>query len=133
MTKSELIQTLAEKANVEKAIVRDLLVAIQEEVIEAVKPRGTGEFTLPGIMKIGTKHIPASKGGKKIISPFTGEPMITKDKPARTRVKARLLSPIKKAANPHLVRERPARGTEKRGTVRRPARVERPRRASNEW
>jgi hypothetical protein len=45
---------------------------------------------------------PAVKGGKKAVSPFTGEEYITKDRPATVRVKSRALARLAKVARGEL-------------------------------
>jgi nucleoid DNA-binding protein len=57
-----------------------------------MKTNLTGQFTLPGLMKIEVKKKPATKG-RKGINPFTGEEMVFKAKPAHGAFK---IKPLKK-------------------------------------
>jgi nucleoid DNA-binding protein len=59
-----------------------------------IKKRATGQFTLPGLMKIEVKRKPATKA-RKGINPFTGEETMFKAKPARNVVKVRPLKKMK--------------------------------------
>ena len=54
----------------------------------------TGQFILPGLMKIEVKRKPATKA-RKGINPFTGEETMFKAKPARNVVKVRPLKKLK--------------------------------------
>ena len=63
-------------------------------------PRGVGEFTLPGILKVNLRKVPARKAGTLVRNPATGEMMKAAAKPASVRVKIRALSKLKKAASP---------------------------------
>lgn len=98
MNKSELMLHLAETSGTEVHVrdVRKIYDALVDTIAGSI--RGAGEFNLHGIAKFITKKIPAQKGGKKFISPFTGEESITKPKPARIRARARILSNVKKRA-----------------------------------
>lgn len=101
LNRTQLMDLLSEKANVERVIVRDILKALADVALASLSPRGSGDFTLPGVVKLGVRKIPARKGGKTVNNPFKpGETMITKDRPALNRVKARVLAGIKEAANP---------------------------------
>ena len=63
-------------------------------------PRGVGEFTLPGILKVNLRKVPARKAGPLVRNPATGEMVKGAAKPASVRVKIRALSKLKKAAAP---------------------------------
>jgi hypothetical protein len=63
-----------------------------------VHPNGSGEFQLPGILKIALRKVPARKAGTMIRNPATGEMMKAAAKPASVRVKIRALSKLKAAA-----------------------------------
>jgi len=41
----------------------------------SVHPRGVGEFTLPGLLKVSLRKVPARKAGTLIRNPATGEMM----------------------------------------------------------
>ena len=98
LTKSELARWISEGTEVELRDVKKVLADLEQIMLGSLVRKGLGEFTLPGLLKIVTKHIPAKKGGKKAISPFTGEEYITKAKPATVRVKVRALAKLKNSA-----------------------------------
>lgn len=98
MTKTEMFAMLAEQSGVEVRDVKKVYGALVDAIAGSLSPRGVGSFNLYGIAKLIGKKIPAQKGGQKRISPFTGEEIITKPKPARWRIKARVLANIKKLA-----------------------------------
>lgn len=80
-----------------KSIVKHLLQEQEALMLGSVHPKGSGEFTIPGLMKIFTKKMPARKP-REMKSPLTGEMIMTKAKPASVRVKARILRKMKQAA-----------------------------------
>lgn len=97
-TKSGLIQAIADDTGLENKQVKAVFASLEAKMFASVHPKGLGEFTLPGILKVVTKKIAAVKGGKKAINPFTKEPMITKAKAATIRTKVRPLTKLKNAA-----------------------------------
>ncbi len=97
-TKAQLAQYISEGTEVALKDVKAVLADLEVVMMGSIAPRGLGEFTLPGMLKVVTKKIPAQKGGQKKTNPFTGEPMITKAKPATVRVKVRPLTKLKQAA-----------------------------------
>lgn len=96
MTKTQLLEHLSEQSGVDKKEVKKVMGALEETMIASVRKRGLGEFMLPGLFKIVTKRIPAKKGGEKKMS--FGREIITKAKPATTRVKIRPMKKVKDAA-----------------------------------
>jgi nucleoid DNA-binding protein len=96
-TKAGLATYLAEASGVEPKAVKAVLAALEATVLGAVNKKGAGEFTLPGLLKIGVQQIPAKKKrfGK---DPFTGEDRWFDPKPATVRIKARALKKLKDAA-----------------------------------
>jgi hypothetical protein len=64
-----------------------------------IRKNGCGEFTLPGLLKIKTRKIPARKAKKNVPNPFRpGEFMDVAAKPATTRVKILPLKKVKDMA-----------------------------------
>lgn len=98
MTKTQLMEHLAEQSGVDKKDVKKVMESLEQTMIASIRKKGLGEFMFPGMFKIVTKHIPAKKGGEKKIS--FGREIITKAKPATTKVKIR---PMKKAKDAALV------------------------------
>jgi nucleoid DNA-binding protein len=99
-TKSELINYLAEETEMEPKAVKKVMASLEETVLRSLHHKGVGEFTIPGLVKLITRKVPARKAGALVRNPATGEMMKGKAKPASVRVKARTLSKVKKAALP---------------------------------
>lgn len=92
-TKSQLYRTLCERT----ALNRTQVSAVFDElgnIIAGHLKGGPQKFTLPGVLKMSVKRIPARKA-RKGINPFTGEPTIFKAKPASKRVKVIPLKALK--------------------------------------
>ena len=96
-TKTGLAAYLAAVTEVEPKSVKAVLAALETTILGAVHKKGAGEFTLPGILKIGVQQVPAKKKrfGK---DPFSGEERWFPPKPASVRIKARALKKLKDAA-----------------------------------
>jgi DNA-binding protein HU-beta len=91
MSKSELIQKIAEKHAVTRKDVKDVFESLAEIGYKELKK--SGAFVVPGFAKFVVIKKPATKA-RKGINPFTKEPTVFKAKPARKIIKAR---PVKAA------------------------------------
>ena len=91
MTKTELIQTIADNLDMTKTDVKAVLESLATVGYKEMKKNG--EFMLPGFAKFVVVKKPATKA-RKGINPFTKEPTVFKAKPARKTIKAR---PVKAA------------------------------------
>lgn len=100
LNRSQLMEHLAAETELSKRDVLKVYNALINTALGSIMPRGVGEFTFPGFQKLVTKKVPASKGGKLVKSPFSGEMVKTKPKAATVRVRARLLTRTKQAALP---------------------------------
>ena len=98
LTKSALIGKLAEENDVPRKVAAGIYESLLNTMFGSVCPRGVGEFTLPGALKITLRKVPARKAGTLVRNPATGEMMKAKAKPASMRVKVRALSKLKEAA-----------------------------------
>ncbi len=98
LTKSQLVKMIAEQNDLPNKTVAGVLASLEAIVMGSVHPRGIGEFTLPGIMKVTLRKVPARKAGTLIRNPATGEMMKAEAKPASVRVKVRALAKLKGAA-----------------------------------
>ena len=98
LTKSGLINLIAEENGVTRDVARGVLTTIENAMMGSIHPRGVGEFTLPGVLKISLRKVPARKAGTLIRNPSTGEMVPGAAKPASVRVKIRPLSKLKAAA-----------------------------------
>ena len=97
LTKSALVNLIADKNGVTRDVARGVLATIEEVMTGSIHPRGVGEFTLPGLLKISLRKVPARKAGTMIRNPSTGEMVPGAAKPASVRVKIRALSKLKAA------------------------------------
>jgi nucleoid DNA-binding protein len=94
MTKAAMLEEIASKADLTKKQVAAVFDELGVVIERHIKKGSTGQFTLPGLMKIEVRKKPATKA-RKGISPFTGEEMMFKAKPARKVVKIRPLKRLK--------------------------------------
>ena len=95
--KSTLIAHLATQSGVEPKAVKAVLAALEGAIVASVHKKGSGEFTLPGLLKIGVLQVPAKK--KRFCKdPFTGEERWFDPKPASVKIKTRALKKLKDAA-----------------------------------
>ena len=86
-TKTEIINNIAEAADLSKKQVSTVFEALAVEIQKAIGKRGSpGQFTVPGLCKITVQRKPATKE-RKGINPFTKEENIFKAKPASNAVK----------------------------------------------
>ena len=98
LTKSALLNLMSERHQLSRKQANEVLGTIESVIMGSVHPKGAGEFTLPGVMKVTLRKVPARKAGTLIRNPATGEMIKAAAKPATVRVKIRPLSKLKKAA-----------------------------------
>ncbi|HCM83923.1 MAG TPA: HU family DNA-binding protein [Alphaproteobacteria bacterium] len=98
LTKSAIISMIAEQNEVSRKTATGMFETLASVMLGSVHPKGSGEFTLPGLLKVTLRKVPARKEGTLIRNPATGEMMKAAAKPASVRVKVRALSKLKKAA-----------------------------------
>ncbi len=98
LTKSALINLIAEQNDIPRKTAVGVFATLENVLLGSVHPRGIGEFTLPGLLKVSLRKVPARKAGTLIRNPATGEMMKGAAKPASVRVKIRALSKLKTAA-----------------------------------
>ena len=99
-TKSALINLIAEENEIPRKTAIGVYRTIENAFLGSVHPRGLGEFTLPGLLKVNLRKVPARKAGTLVRNPATGEMVPAAAKPASVRVKIRALSKLKTAASP---------------------------------
>jgi hypothetical protein len=97
LTKSVLVNLIAEENGVTRDVAKGALATIENLMMGSVHPRGVGEFTWPGLLKISLRKVPARKAGTLIRNPSTGEMVPGAAKPASVRVKIRPLAKLKAA------------------------------------
>jgi nucleoid DNA-binding protein len=97
-TQAQIIADLADATALDKKSVRNLFEALLNQIERHMKPRGSGEMTLPGlgikVRRVSKKATKARQG----VNPFTGEAMTIKAKPARKAVRAVALKSLKDLA-----------------------------------
>ena len=86
-TKTELHNALAEKTGLGRKEVAAVLDTLNEMIIKELGKRGSGQFILPGLLRMRVVRKPATKA-RPGRNPFTGEAMTIKAKPARNVVRA---------------------------------------------
>jgi len=95
MTKSELLNAIAGDTDLTRRQVGAVLDSLSAQIAKSLR-RGPGMFTLPGLVKIEKKKVPARKARKNVPNPFRpGELMNVAAKPASTKVKVRPLKNLK--------------------------------------
>ena len=100
LSKSALINLIAEDNGLTRSAAVGVFATLEKAFLGSIHPRGVGEFTLPGLLKVTLRKVPARKAGTLIRNPATGEMMKGAAKPASVRVKIRALSKLKAAAAP---------------------------------
>lgn len=97
LSKSALVQHIAEEADVEPKSVKAVLAALESTVLGSLNKKGVGTFVLPGLLKLNAVKVPA-KPRRKGIDPFTKQERVFAAKPASVKVKVRALKKLKDAA-----------------------------------
>ena len=98
LTKSAFVSYIADENELSRKQAAAVLSTIESVILGSVHPKGVGEFTLPGLLKVTLRKVPARKAGTLIRNPATGEMIKAAAKPASVRVKIRALSKLKTAA-----------------------------------
>ena len=96
-TKTEVFTSIADATDLSKKQISAVFDALSGEIKKALGRNGAKSFTIPGLAKIMVQHKPATKA-RKGVSPFTGEEIMFKAKPARNVVKVRPLKNLKDMA-----------------------------------
>ena len=94
---SDVVAFLSEFADLSRKEVKSVLEGLEILANRHLKKGAVGQFTLPGMLKMVVKRIPARKA-RMGINPFTGEETMFKAKPARNVVKVRPLKKLKDMA-----------------------------------
>lgn len=97
-TKTQIISAIAEETGLPKKDVSAVFGSLRDLVERHMKKRGSGDFTIPEVgVKLRRVRKPATKA-RKMVSPFTGEEIMVKAKPARNQVKVTALKSLKETA-----------------------------------
>jgi nucleoid DNA-binding protein len=95
-SKSEVLGNIAEATNLSKKDVSAVLEALSQEIEKAVGKKGPGAVTIPGLVKITRKHVPARAAQKNVPNRFKpGEFVDRPAKPAYFKVGVRALKSLK--------------------------------------
>jgi len=94
-TKTEVLNGIAEATGLTKKDVAGVLGALEDQIRKALASRGPGAFTVPGLIKIQKKKVPARPALANWKNPFTGEVQTRPAKPASTKVTVRALKNLK--------------------------------------
>jgi nucleoid DNA-binding protein len=92
--KSAILQELATETGLSRKQVAAVFDALTKLIKRELGKKGPGVFTVPGLLKLKLKRMPATKA-RPGINPFTKEPITVKAKPARNVVKALPLKNLK--------------------------------------
>jgi len=96
-TKSQILSNIAEATQLSRKQVASVFDALSDQIKAAVGKKGSGVFTVPGLMKIVVIHKPATPK-RKGINPFTKQEQVFAAKPARRVIKVRPLKALKDMA-----------------------------------
>jgi DNA-binding protein HU-beta len=94
MSKSQFINTFAEKTGMNKKQAITTLNALNNMAVEQLHE--TGEVVIPGLVKLNVSEKAATQE-REGINPFTKQPMVYKAKPARKVVKSHPVKALKDA------------------------------------
>jgi nucleoid DNA-binding protein len=95
-SKTEVINAISVETDLTRRDVKAVLDSLNHQISRSLGRRGPGMFTLPGLVKIEKKKVPARKARKGVPNPFKpGELMDIAAKPASTKVKVRALKSLK--------------------------------------
>lgn len=98
-TKTQIITAISEETGLAKKDVSAVFASLSNLVEGHMKKRGSGEFTIPDTgVKVRRVKKPATKA-RKMVSPFTGEEITVKAKPARNTIKVTALKSLKDSVN----------------------------------
>ena len=99
LSKTELLTNIATATELSKKQVTAVFEALAAEVQKSLSNKGAGAITLPGLMKIEKKKVPAKPAQKNVPNPFKpGEVRDIAAKPASSKVKIRALKSLKEMA-----------------------------------
>ena len=96
MTKSDLLTAISADTDLTRREVSEVLDSLSAQISRSLGRGRPGMFTLPGLVKIEKKRVPARKARKGVPNPFRpGELMDIAAKPATTKIKVRALKNLK--------------------------------------
>ncbi len=97
MTKSAFVTHIAEKTQLTKKQIDQVM----DELIDLVKAqlsgKGAGKVVIPGLARVSLTAVKAVKGGVEKVNPLNGQKYVTKDKEAYNKVVIRPVKSLKEA------------------------------------
>jgi hypothetical protein len=98
-SKTEVLNNIAEASGLNKKDVGKVIDALASEIAKNLSVAGPGVFTIPGLVKIERKIVPAKPAQTGVPNPFKpGELRDIAAKPASVKVKVRALKSLKDMA-----------------------------------
>lgn len=97
-SKSEVLTSIAEATTLSKKQVSAVFDALAEEIKKSMSSRGSGVFTIPGLIKVTKKKVAARPAQKNVKNPFTGEFRDVPAKAAYNKIAVRALKNLKAMA-----------------------------------
>jgi len=95
-SKTEVLKNIAEASGLDKTDVAKVMDALADEIKKNLSSQGPGAFTIPGLVKIDRKIVPAKPEQKGVPNPFKpGEVRDIPAKPASVKIKIRALKNLK--------------------------------------
>ena len=95
-TKTQILTNIAEATELTKKDVAKVFDALADEIRNNLKSRGPGSFTIPGLLKIEKKRMPARAARKHVPNPFKpGEFTDVAARSAYNKVKVRALKSLR--------------------------------------
>jgi nucleoid DNA-binding protein len=95
LTKTEIMRNISETTGLQKKDVVAVMESLTSEIQRALKGSGIGVFSIPGLVKIERRKVPARPAQKGVKNPFTGELQDRPAKPASVKVRVRALKNLK--------------------------------------
>jgi len=72
LTKASLITFLAEQNDIPRKTAAAVYATLEGLFLGSVHPRGVGLFTLPGLLKVSLRKVPARRAGTLVRNPANG-------------------------------------------------------------
>ncbi len=98
LTKTEIMRAISETTGLAKKDVVAVIDSLNDEIAKALNAKGIGVFSIPGLVKIERRTVPARPAQKNVKNPFTGELQDRPAKPASVKVRVRALKNLKAMA-----------------------------------
>lgn len=93
LTKTQILSNIAEATGLSKKQVAEVFEALEKQIKDSIGRRGVGAFTIPGLIKIEKKKVPAKPARENVM--VLGQLRNIPAKPATTKVRVRALKNLK--------------------------------------